>query len=917
MGDPNIPLVVMMSSSQVGKALALDTPMATPSGWTTMGEVKVGTKLFDERGQPCQVTFATPIMHDRECYRVIFSDESSLVADAEHLWAVHSDRALTLGNRWRGKAARKGVLSTREIADTCHYVAGSRQIVRNNYAIPVTQALQLPEVILPIDPYALGVWLGDGHSYSGTFTGAAEDAEEIARELAVVGFACVEVDRTGVGVVSQKAIPAEYLRASAPQRLALLQGLMDTDGSCTEQGRCEISTTSPALAAGYSELLASLGIKFVASTELPYAVLASGERRPGVEATRFSFLAYAETPVFRMLRKKSRQVSRLQGNRRTTETDRRRIVAVEPVPSVPVRCIQVDSPNHLFLAGRAMIPTHNTECGINLIGYHMDQDPAPILVIQPTLEMAKAWSTDRLSPMLRDSPTFRGLIADPRTRDSGNTIFTKQFEGGQITMAGANSPASLSSRPIRVLFCDEVDRYPASAGDEGDPLALAQKRTTTFWNRKTVLTSTPTIKGLSRIERAWETTDQRFYEVPCPHCGEFQKLEWGGKTSAYGMRWGQDENGQHLPDTVVYICRHNGCVIEEKSKPEMIRAGRWVATRPFNGIAGFHIWAAYSLHVNSAWSALVREWLAAKGDPFTRQAFINLALGQPYEDRGERDIGELGLLRRCEVWAGEVPGQVAVITVGADVQDDRIELEVVGWGRNEESWSIAHEVIEGEPESPQVWTQVDAFLKRRWRRADGREFEVLAACIDSGGHHTQRVYEFCRARLARRIWAIKGEAAQGGKRSPVWPTKRPTSRTKATFRPVIVGVNAAKDVIRARLHIPEPGPGYTHFPADRDINYFAQLVAERSIVKQTAGHQYRVWELPPGRANEALDCRVYAYAALCGLLHFGLKLNRRADEVQASGPVVPGVVAHIAAPPAAVTEAQHPRRSRLSRMIGG
>jgi phage terminase large subunit GpA-like protein len=537
--------------------------------------------------------------------------------------------------------------------------------------------------------------------------------------------------------------------------------------------------------------------------------------------------------------------------------------------------------------------------------------------------MAKAWSKDRLAPMLRDSPVFRGKVADARTRDSGNTVLHKTFEGGQITMAGANSPASLASRPIRILLCDEVDRYPASAGDEGDPLALAQKRTTTFWNRKTVLTSTPTIKGLSRIERAWETTDQRYYEVPCPQCGEMQKLEWGGKTAAHGFKWRKDEQGQHLPHTVVYICV-NGCIIEEQSKPEMVRAGRWRATKPFSGIAGFHVWAAYSCHVNSSWPTLVQEWLNAKGDPFTRQTFINLVLGQSYEDRGERDIGELGLLRRCEVWAGEVPGQVAALTVGVDVQDDRVELEVVGWGRNEESWSIAHEIIEGDPEGIEVWAQVDAFLKRRWRRADGREFEVLAACIDSGGHHTQRVYEFCKQRLGRRIWAIKGESAQGGKRSPVWPIKRPTSRNKQSFRPVIIGVNAAKDVIRARLHIREPGPGYCHFPTDRDINYFAQLVAERSIVKSLRGHHYRVWELPPGRANEALDIRVYAYAALCGLFYFGFKLNRRADEVAAGGPVVPAPRPMPAAParpvpvnqsPGPTVTAQVPvARSRLSRL---
>jgi phage terminase large subunit GpA-like protein len=226
-----------------------------------------------------------------------------------------------------------------------------------------------------------------------------------------------------------------------------------------------------------------------------------------------------------------------------------------------------------------------------------------------------------------------------------------------------------------------------------------------------------------------------------------------------------------------------------------------------------------------------------------------------------------------------VPDGVGLITVGGDVQDDRVELETIGWGHNEESWSIDHAVIEGDPESAELWKRVDEYLKRVWRRADGRGFAVSAACIDSGGHHTQKVYEFAKARLGRRIWAIKGESARGGARSPVWPTKRPSSRTKSTFRPVIIGVNAAKDTIRNRLHVEEPGAGFMHFPNDRDIGYFEQLTSERSVVKVSGGQKYRVWELPPGRANEALDCRVYAYAALCGLTHLGLKLNRRADIV--------------------------------------
>jgi phage terminase large subunit GpA-like protein len=239
----------------------------------------------------------------------------------------------------------------------------------------------------------------------------------------------------------------------------------------------------------------------------------------------------------------------------------------------------------------------------------------------------------------------------------------------------------------------------------------------------------------------------------------------------------------------------------------------------------------------------------------------------------------------------QVPDGVAVITVGIDTQDDRFEMEVIGWGRNEESWSIDYDVIEGDLETPDPWDRLDAYLKKIWTRDDGRGLEVMGACIDSGGHHTQKVYDFAKARIGRRIWAIKGESAVGGKRSPVWPAKKPSRRTKASYRPIILGVNAAKDSIRSRLHVEKPGAGYMHFPANRDIGYFAQLTSERSVRKQSGGQYYRVWELPAGRANEALDCRVYGYGALCGLLHIGLKLNERADKLEVSGEHLVSVVA--------------------------
>ena len=527
------------------------------------------------------------------------------------------------------------------------------------------------------------------------------------------------------------------------------------------------------------------------------------------------------------------------------------------------------------------------------IGYYIHQDPSPILVVQPRDDDAADFSKSELTPMLRDIGVLAELVGDPKAKTTGQTILSKTMvNGASVRLIGANSPGGFRRITIRILLFDEVDGYPvAGAGAEGDQVSLGIARTITFWNRKIVLGSTPTIKGLSRIEKSFAESDQRRFFVPCPHCGEKQVLEWGGPDLPYGIKWQRGENGEHLPETAFYACRHNGCVIEEADKPEMIAAGEWRATQPFKGHAGFHIWTGYSPHVNASWANIVAEWLEVKADPLRRQTFINTVLGEPYEDRGDKALSENSLLSRREIWPGDVPPGVGLLTAGLDVQDDRVEIEIVGWGKDEESWSIAHDVIEGETQEAAIWTRVDAYLKKKWFRADGREFEITAACVDSGGHATQAVYRFARARLGRHIWAIKGESARGGNRSPVWPVKRPTARNKEGFRPVIIGVNAAKDSIRQRLHIEKPGPGYMHFPIDRDANYFAQLVAERSITKFVGGQRFRVWELSPGRRNEALDLRVYSYAALCGLLHFGLALNRRTAAITETyqGPILPSI----------------------------
>lgn len=526
----------------------------------------------------------------------------------------------------------------------------------------------------------------------------------------------------------------------------------------------------------------------------------------------------------------------------------------------------------------------------HVVGYYLAHDPSPILLVQPRVEDAEDYSKTEIAPMLRDTPVLSAICGRPKAKDSNQTILKKTFaNGANLTLVGANSPGGFRRITCRIILFDEVDGYPSSgAGAEGDQIALGIKRSETFWNRKIVLGSTPTVKGTSRIDKAFETSDQRYYYVPCPHCGEFQILEWGGPETPYGIKWDKDEDGNGLPETAYYVCRASGCVIQHSDKASMVRLGEWRATKPFKGHAGFHIWAGYSLFSNAAWPCLVEEWLTVKNDPLMRQTFINLVLGESYEDLGEKSLNEKRLLARCEIYAAELPDGVVILTAGIDTQDDRFEITVLGWGRNEECWVITHDVIEGDLETPEPWERLDAYLKQIWRRADGYGFVIAAACHDSGGHHSQQVYEFSKERLARRIWAIRGEPARGGKRSPVWPTNKPSARSKSKYRPTPLGVNAAKDIIRSRLHIelPEeyvpgmPVPSYIHFPASTDLHYFSQLLAERSVVKVSGGQRYRAWELLPGRANETLDCMVYGFAALRGLMHFGFKLNQTADNLQ-------------------------------------
>jgi phage terminase large subunit GpA-like protein len=392
-----------------------------------------------------------------------------------------------------------------------------------------------------------------------------------------------------------------------------------------------------------------------------------------------------------------------------------------------------------------------SEAILNACGFYMDQEPCPILVIQPNVKpMGEAFSKSRIAPMIRDCERLRDKVRDPRSRDSGNTVMAKSYPGGALFIMGANSPAGLASLPIRVVLADEIDRWPASAGTEGDPLSLASARQTTFRHRKkTVKVSSPGNESESRVEKEWELSDQRHYHVPCPHCGEKQALEWrdsDGKPDIrpgrgrYRLIWekeGDGDNVIHHPETAAYVCRHCGSLIEELYKAWMVTNGEWVKHNPSSRRAGWHISGLLSPWVR--WREIAEKWLAIKGDDERMKVFFNTVLGLLFVGAGEQATPD-ALRKRREKYAAEVPMGVGLLTANIDVQDDRLEVDVRGWGEGEESWHIRLEKILGDPEhNEQVWQRADEILLRPWKHESGATLRIQACMVDSG-YLTDAVY---------------------------------------------------------------------------------------------------------------------------------------------------------------------------------
>jgi phage terminase large subunit GpA-like protein len=492
-----------------------------------------------------------------------------------------------------------------------------------------------------------------------------------------------------------------------------------------------------------------------------------------------------------------------------------------------------------------------TELLLGVIGYFADQDPSPILLVHPTEIAMGGFSRERVEPMFRASPALAGKLSES-LRDKANTVMLRQFPGGYLACGWATSSVSLASRPIRVLLGDELDRWPESTGRDGDPWSQAVQRTSNFHNRKIVAVSTPTIEGLSAISRLFDDSDQRRFHLPCPRCGERQVLEWGGVIY-------KRDDGEHDLDDVHYRCAHCKGRIEERERPAMLAAGEWRADSPGHHRRGYQLSALYSPWVR--WRELAAEWIRATADRDKRglQEFVNLRLGETWTEESER-ISVEALEKNREAYDAEIPDGVLLVTAGVDVQDNRLEAVVVGWGVGKESWGISYAVIAGDTSTPDPWHRLDAFLARTWSRPDGRALALWCSCVDSGGHRTQDVYEFCRARLARNVFAVKGRAGSG---LPIAGKATTSNQLRIPLHPV--GVDTAKEAIYSRLALTTPGPGYCHFPTAReagfDDEFFKGLVSEQRVTKIRAGRRSTEWKQIRAR-NEPLDCTVYATAAL-------------------------------------------------------
>lgn len=489
-----------------------------------------------------------------------------------------------------------------------------------------------------------------------------------------------------------------------------------------------------------------------------------------------------------------------------------------------------------------------TECLINTALYYIMMNPCPIGLFQTTETTAKRFVKQRMNT------AFSAMKIEELF--TGDEMYLREFPGGVLITGWSNSASNLRSMPVRVALCDEISGWCKDCEGEGDPCSLVEARTATFPRKKRFWNSTPGIEGECRVTERFLRGDQRYYEVPCPHCGVLHRWKW-----EY-LVWDRDENGEHKPWTVRMRCPHCGGEYKEYKKYELLNAGQWVASNKHGLYPSYHLNGLYApLGAGQSWEYCVNKFLESQNDVNLLKTFTNNILGEAWSVDGGMQLDKFGLISRCETYDADVPEKVLILTAGIDTQDDRLECEIVGWGQGLESWGIANRVFVGDPSQPAVWDALDAALKGSYKNAAGESLHVAAALIDSGGHHTDDVYRFTASRAWRNIYACVGKAGVG---RPIVARPKRTEKSAAVGAAVVtVGVDTAKDQLFDWLTKQVPCAGYCHFPERDDYNdeFFAQLTAEKRVLHWVRG--VRQWGYKKTRErNEAIDKRNYARAAL-------------------------------------------------------
>lgn len=523
-----------------------------------------------------------------------------------------------------------------------------------------------------------------------------------------------------------------------------------------------------------------------------------------------------------------------------------------------------------------------TEVLYNNLMQRIHTDPQDMMMVQPTLQDAQDHSGQRFLPTIMQTPVMSGLVATHRSRDESSSWRARSIHGGfAIFFGGANSAASLASKPIGFATADEIDKWPADVDNQGPPLALLEERMSNFSRRKLIVCSTPTLKGTSAIEAEYLAGDQRQYHVPCPHCNETQVLEWGSGKQ-HGLQWLKTPAGTARPETAVYICRHCGAAIQESSKTEILAAGLWVPQAPGAARgkrASFHLNKLYSPLGWRSWSSLVEKWDAAQtakkhGNSGPLKEFVNSSLAETWLEQGTGADADV-LRRRAEDYPlGIAPRQALMLTMGVDTQPDRLEARVWAYGRGEESWLVARHIIYGDPNLDEnteasPWTRLSEIRRTPIMHSSGAQMLIEATCVDSGGHNTSAVYNYCRNHSHANVLAIKGASTYGkpiiGKPSLIDTTWRGKTAPRS-LKLWSVGTDTAKHLLYGRMRVTQVGPGFVHVPKSlADTDEFEQMTAAKLMPVTVQGKHTMRWITPQGTREEGSDAMVYAYAAACYL----------------------------------------------------